>query len=245
MWDVLAASTLGPGGPGKRQCPRPGAVFTAGGFQRQGVTSAPRMRGGGAFPRILGPLGIGWVCFGCGDVPLCQREVFIAFQQTVITADVDSVAPGVQTEIQVRSSLREGEIVVLDVLDPDGAELGRYAEPVDRDGNIAFAGVSVPTPRVTLRASGRGTCGEAHDEITIDVIASADCAVRLDPEPEHNAHFAPLGVLSTRSDPDPVTPGYQTTLRVQTRPGWTAEIIETTTSERSLAIVTTGSDGTA
>ncbi|HEX7837658.1 MAG TPA: hypothetical protein VF469_09360, partial [Kofleriaceae bacterium] len=99
--------------------------------------------------------------------------------------------------------------------------------------------------RATLRATGSGTCGDGHDEITVDVPAGAGCTVELSPAPEVNAHYAPLGVLSARSDPDPVAPGYQTTVRVVTRPGWTAEIFEATTGERSLGVVTADAAGIA
>jgi hypothetical protein len=199
------------------------------------------MRAGGLCAIILiTSAGIG---AGCGDPPLCQSEVFVAFEQTAISTDIDAVAPGVQTEVHIRTSLREGDVVELDVLDPAGIALEAMLQPVAADGSAVFTGVSVPTPRVVLRAIGRGICGEGRDEITVDVLAGADCTVQLDPEPEQNAYFAPLGVLSTRSDPDPVSPGYQTTVRVVTRPGWTTELFQTTTAEQSLMVAIAGGDG--
>lgn len=202
------------------------------------------MRARGLCPRILGSLACGWgLCAGCGDAPLCQSEVFVAFEQTAITSDLDAAAAGVQTEVHVRTSLREGDVVELEVLAPAGAVLESMSEPVAADGSVVFSGVSVPSPRVGLRAIGRGLCGEGRDEITVDVLAGADCTVQLDPEPEHNDYFAPLGVLSTRSDPDPVTPGYQTTVRVLTRPGWTTEIFRTLTDEQSLMVAVADASG--
>ena len=87
---------------------------------------------------------------GCGDPPPCQSEVFVAFAQTRITQDRDSVAPGVQTDVQVRSSLRDGEEITLEIFDPDGTLRATQRRPVDHAGAVAFTGVSVPTPRVVL-----------------------------------------------------------------------------------------------
>ncbi|MEO7735898.1 MAG: hypothetical protein ABIY55_33390, partial [Kofleriaceae bacterium] len=171
--------------------------------------------------------------------------MFVAFAQTVIASDLDAVAPGVQTDVQLRTSLGAGEQVTLEVLDGAGISLATLAQPVDADGEVVFTGVSVPTPRVVLRATGRGTCGEGHDEITVDVRVGAGCALGLWPLPEASAFYAPLDVLSTRSDPDPLAPGYQTRLQVATRPGWTAELFETTDRERSLGVITADAGGVA
>src|ERR1041384_3049005 len=134
----------------------------------RGVPSA-RMRGGGLYRRILTVFG-GCVLnsTGCEDLPLCQSEVFVAFDQTVISVDLDAVAPGVQTEIHVRTSLRAGDTVTLEVEDAEGATLGAYTRRVAADRSATFAGVAVSAPRVTLHAIGRGTCGEGDDEITVE-----------------------------------------------------------------------------
>jgi len=206
------------------------------------------MRGVGLCPRIFTAFVVGvWGGAGasCGDPPLCQSEVFVAFQEASITADVDAAAPGVQTDIHIRTSLEAGDLVTLEVGKEDGTSLGTTTEPAAADGSVVFTAVSVPAPRVVLRATGRGTCGEGHDEITVDVPAGAGCTMTLVPAPEVNAYYAPFGVLSTQSDPDPVTPGYQTTVRVMTSPGWDVEIWETTAGEQSIGVVTAGADGVA
>ena len=182
---------------------------------------------------------------GCGDAPVCQSEVFVAFAQTVIASDLDAVAPGVQTDVQLRTSLRAGEQVTLEVVDGTGTVVATLDQSVNDEGEAVFTGVSVPEPRVVLRATGRGTCGEGHDEITVDVLAGAGCGLGLWPLPEPSAYYAPLDVLSTQRDPDPLTPGYQTALQVATRPGWTAELFETTDRERSLGVVTADASGVA
>lgn len=170
----------------------------------------------------------------------------MAFAQTQITSDADAVAPGVQTEITIRTSLQAGERVDLRVRDGEGFELAQMAAPVDASGDVTFHGVTVPADRVTLFASATGRCGIGSDQITVDVTAGADCALALVPAPEANAFSAPLAVLSTRSDPDPLTPGYQTTVQVATHPGWTAQVFRSDGgSEQALATVTAGADGVA
>src|SRR6185436_8237608 len=207
------------------------------------------MRGGGLCSGIMATLAwtLAWGCLapsaGCGDPPLCQSEVFVAFQQTVITVDTNDAAPGVQTDIHLRTSLEEGEQVTLEVFGEDGSPQGESKVPVGADGSAVFVGVSVPVPRAVLRATAQGLCGRGTDEITVDVPAGAGCDVTLSPEPEASLYFAPLGVLSTRSDPDPVTPGYQTTVRVATRAGGRVEVFQITGVERSLAFVTADASG--
>jgi hypothetical protein len=180
---------------------------------------------------------------GCDGVPLCPAPVFVAFAPTQITTDIDSFAPGVQTDVRVRTSLLVGDVVTLEVLDPGGTSLSMMSRGVDAQGEVAFDDVTVPTPRVVLRASGRGICGEGHDEITADVAAGTRCALALDPAPEARAFYAPLGVLSAQTDPDPVTPGYQATLRVASQPGWSVELLGN--GGASLAVVTTDPSGAA
>jgi hypothetical protein len=126
------------------------------------------MRGVGLCPRILTASVL--ISAGCGDPPLCQSDVFVAFEQTIISTDVDPVAPGVQTDVHIRSSLQGGDVVTLEVLGTDGTSVAKATGPTSPDGGAVFTGVSVPTPRAVLRALGRGTCGEGRDEITVDVM---------------------------------------------------------------------------
>ncbi|HEY0479290.1 MAG TPA: hypothetical protein VGD37_17345 [Kofleriaceae bacterium] len=140
----------------------------------------PAMRGRGSYRAILATSAL----MGCGDTPLCDREVFVAFVQTPIAIDVDGFTPGVQTNVRIKTSLHTGDLVTLEIVDPAGPSgpgdsagerlLDTVARAVDDDGAAAFYYVTVPPPRVTLRAAGRGICGEARDEITIDVPAIYD-----------------------------------------------------------------------
>jgi hypothetical protein len=180
---------------------------------------------------------------GCDGVPLCRSEVFVAFEPTQIADDIDGFAPGVQTDVRVRTSLLVGDVVTLEVLDGGKISLSTVSRGVDAHGEAEFDDVTVPTPRVVLRASGRGVCGEGHDEIEVDVSAGKVCSLALDPAPEARAYYAPLGVLSALTDPDPVTPGYQAELRVASQPGWSVEILGV--DGASLDLLTAGVDGTA
>ena len=68
---------------------------------------------------------------GCDGVPLCRAPVFVMFAPTKITTDLDSFAPGVQTDVRVRTSLLVGDVVTLEVLDPDGTPLSTLSRGVD------------------------------------------------------------------------------------------------------------------
>ena len=129
------------------------------------------MRGGGLCQRILTRLGAVLACLaGCGDPPVCAREVSIVFQQTAITADVDDITPGVQSDIRIRTTLLEGEIVSLEIFSGDGAPRGAFSRPVNSDGDVVFHDVTVTMPRAILRATARGLCGEGSAEVTLDVL---------------------------------------------------------------------------
>lgn len=196
---------------------------------------------GGLCPGILA--GSALLGAGCDGVPLCRSPVSLAFAPTQITTDIDGFAPGVQTDVRLTTSLLVGDVVTLDVLDIDGTSLSTSARAVDPRGEVEFDDVTVPTPQVVLRASGRGICGAGHDEITVDVSAGTQCALALDPAPEARAYYAPLGVLNALSDPDPVTPGYQATVRVESQPGWSVELLGN--GGATIAMLTAGDGGTA
>src|SRR5262245_51150020 len=125
------------------------------------------MRGQGLWPRILVVSVV--VPTGCGDA-VCQTEVFVAFEQTRIAVDVDDFAPGVQTNVRVRTSLRVGETVTLEVRNTSGMLTDTVSRGVELDGSAEFDFVTVPTPRVMLRAIGHGLCGDGSDAIAVDVL---------------------------------------------------------------------------
>ncbi|MDQ3297287.1 MAG: hypothetical protein M3619_11935, partial [Myxococcota bacterium] len=204
------------------------------------------MRGLPTFVAALGAV-LGFVGgVGCGDEPICQSDVFIAVQTSQIVSDVDRAAPGIQAEIAVRTSAAAGELIRLEVVNPDGVIATRHEAIVDGRGNAVFLGVPMFTPRTTVRASVDTFCGFTSNEVTVDVLAASGCELALTPAPEVNPFYAPLGVLSTTSDPDPTTAGYQATATVTTRPGWTVELLRSTvTGDDPLASTTATADGTA
>jgi hypothetical protein len=200
------------------------------------------MPGGGLYRAILAASLLGG---GCSEAAVCRSDVSIGFSQVAIVSDIDTIAPGVQTTIEVATSLVTGERVTLEILDASGRSFGSIDQPVDAAGAAVFGEVSVPEPRAVLRATGRGRCGIGRAEAAVDVVANAGCAVRLSPVPEANAHFAPLGVLAIRSDLDPVEPGYQAVVSVATHPGWRIQLFELGSGELLRASGSAGDDGIA
>lgn len=182
----------------------------------------------GHFVAGLGALVAALAAGACGDGPICPSDVFIAVQTTEIARDVDAAAPGVQADIVVKTSAAAGERVVLEVQDRDGVVVQELEATVDDRGEATFAAVTVTEPRTILRAAIETACGASSNAVTVDVFASSACQLALAPAPEPSAHYAPLGVLSTTSDPDPATPGYQIASTVTSRPGWIADLVQST-----------------
>ncbi|MDQ3364295.1 MAG: hypothetical protein M3680_02550 [Myxococcota bacterium] len=201
------------------------------------------MRGLGALPGVIALA----LSAACGDPPICQSAVFVAIQTSQITRADDGSTAGVQADITVKTSLAPGESVHLEVEDATGAITATHDGGVDAVGSVVFQAVAVTGPRTTLRASVDTSCGAAVDEQIVDVITDRPaCTLVLSPAPAANPYYAPLGVLGSITDPDPGAPGYQATAVVTTRPGWTVELVHTTTAgdvilDESLA----ASDGTA
>jgi len=182
----------------------------------------------------------------CDDGPICQSDVFIAVQTSQIASDVDTTAPGVQADITVRTSVAEGEVVVLEVQDRDGVLAERLEATVDARGDATFRAVTVTEPRTILRASVDTACGANANEVAVDVFASSACQLALSPEPAPNAHYAPIPVLTTRTDPDPLAAGYQIAATITSRPGWLVELVQSTaTGDRVLATTIADRSGIA
>jgi hypothetical protein len=201
------------------------------------------MRGGGLTPGILAVWALPLA--GC-EPPLCRSEVFVAISTTAIPSDVDDFAPGVQADVDVESSLLAGDKLTLDVLDESGASRETLTRTVGADGGARFDFVTLPRPRAVLRASGHGMCGVAHDEVMVDVPPPISCDLAVSPAPVAAPFYAPFGVLNLKTDLDPVRPGLQTQVQVGSVPGWTVEILRTSTGmvgERSLGMFVVGADG--
>jgi hypothetical protein len=161
---------------------------------------------------------------GCGDAILCDSSPLVVIQApaSAITIDGDSAAAGIQTDVRVRSTLLPTDELELTVLDGAGAEVATVRQPAGEGGTTVFAGVTVPGPRATLRATARSACGFAEDAIDVDVVAGTGCELALTPAPQAMPAY-PIGVLNAALDPDP-TPGFQAQLAITTRPGFLVEI---------------------
>ncbi|HEU0030837.1 MAG TPA: hypothetical protein VFQ53_09390 [Kofleriaceae bacterium] len=108
----------------------------------------------------------------CEDVPECTGPVTLAIETSQITGDVDPVAAGVQADVEVQTSLREGETVELEVFGPDARLVDTYEAAADSAGLVVFDAISVTTPTATLRARASGLCGLAMDQVVVAVTAA-------------------------------------------------------------------------
>jgi len=160
----------------------------------------------------------------CGDPPLCPSETFLLIDRSPVMVDTDSIQPGVQTNISIRTTLLEGDMITLEVIDISNTVTTRVAGEVGSDGVAVLTGVTIPAPSAVLRATrSDATCGDTTDEVSIDVLAGAECTLVVRPDPVASDHFAPLPVLNSLTDPDPA-PGHQAEIEVVTRRGWTVEV---------------------
>lgn len=163
----------------------------------------------------------------CGDPALCDSTPLIAIQAPTagVTVDGDTAAPGVQSDVRVRSTLVDGDELVLEVIDGSGTVLVTQRQPAGEDGETVFTGVTLPVPKAKIRASWRGACGTDSDEVEIDVLAGSGCEVRLTPTPIPTPAY-PMGVLNIETDPSSV-PGFQAQVDVVTRAGWEVQLYAT------------------
>ncbi len=182
---------------------------------------------------------------GCGDPALCTSDFHIAIDTTaLVVTDFDPVAAGVQTPVEVATSMRANELVLLQVLDSTGAIISSTQVAVDAAGVASFGMVTVPPPTATLRASATNVCGSGTATAKLDVLAGGTCDLAFVTVPQPSAFYAPLGVLNAASDVDPGTPSVQAIVSVATRAGWHVEL-----RERSMVIgdevIATGTQATA
>ncbi len=185
---------------------------------------------------------------GCSDGIECATGALVLIERpsATVTTDADPLAPGVQTDVVVRSTLAQGEAMSLAVVDGAGATISTTMATAAPGGTVTFAAVTVPLGAVTLRASAVGTCGADADEATIDVIAGADCLVGISPAPIDNPYYAPLRVLTVAQDGDPVAAGFQGDVAVAAAAGWMVELFATGADGAEAALGTAAAtEGTA
>ncbi len=192
---------------------------------------------------------------GCSEAARCQAPTELAFDGAPVL-DGDAVAPGLQADVHLTSSLSAGEQVDLAIIADDGTPLATMTAPADADGNVTFTAVSMPPPHVVLSATAKATCGIGRASLALDVTGTPACQLSLAPTPEASAYYSPIGVLSSVTDPDQTAPGYQATVQVATLPDWTAEIFEAPVADAppgtsslpagvSLGMITAAANGVA
>jgi hypothetical protein len=203
-------------------CLPPGFLYTDRRMGAQSTSAAPRML---ILLSALAPAAaLAVTLAGCGDAILCDSSPLVVIQAptSAITVDGDPAAPGVQVDVRVRSTLLPADGLELVVLDAAGAEVATLRMPAGAGGSTVFPGVTLPSPRATLRATGRSACGLADDEVELEVVAGSGCDLQIQPSPRAVAGY-PVGVLAAALDPDPA-PGFQAQIAVATRAGWTVEL---------------------
>lgn len=166
----------------------------------------------------------------CGDPALCDSTPLIAIQAPTsgVTVDGDAAAPGVQSDIRVRSTLVDGDELLLEVIDSSGTVVVTQRKPAGEGGETVFTGVTLPIPKAKIRTSWQGACGTDSDEVEIDVVAGAGCEVQLTPGPVSMPTY-PVGVLNQDRDPGgPSTPGFKAEVVVATRADWAVQLYATT-----------------
>jgi hypothetical protein len=200
---------------------------------REEITSSVSTRRGGRLRpgRVLllaGLAGLAGLAPGCGDGPICASDIAVfitAPDEGSMFWDGDDGAPGVQSDVVVRTNLHQSEIVQLRVIDQLGfAQL--YSARVDAEGTASFERLSFPDGPVTLEATGiTEQCGSGRDEVEIDVFGTTGCELETRETPVPNEFYAPLPVHNIYSDSNSVYEGFQGNLDVWTQPSATVELM--------------------
>jgi hypothetical protein len=172
-------------------------------------------------------MGLRWIFFAmlmaslaiaCGDPPLCPSETVLLIDRSPVVIDSDLVRPGVQTTIVVRTSLRAGVPIALEVFDGSGNVAATSEGVTDEAGEASFANVSVTSPRAKLHVrADDAICGVVEEEVEIDVLVGGDCVFVMTPLPLSSAFYAPIDVYNTTTDRN-AEPGHQVEVVAQTLP---------------------------
>src|SRR4051812_28768966 len=91
---------------------------------------------------------------GCGEPALCTRDVSLAIETArTIVSDIEPGSDGVQTTVNVATTMGAGATVALDVIDDTGAIVLTLTSTTDIAGVASFGTVTVPAPLAELRAA--------------------------------------------------------------------------------------------
>lgn len=177
--------------------------------------------------RVLMLAGLAALAPGCGDGPICASDIAV-----FITApddgssfwDVDDGQPGTQSDVVVRTNLRQSEQVELRVTDQLGSQQV-FVTAADESGTATFAFVTLPEGNVTLAATGiTEQCGSGQDVIDIEVGATIGCEMVLREPTIPSDFYAPLQVLNGSVDANPSIEGFQGTVDIFTQPGFLVDL---------------------
>lgn len=173
---------------------------------------------------LLTALAVPLLSSACNDGIPCAGPallVFVSPTQTV-TTDTDATATGTQATIRLRTTLANASPVDLEIAVGDKVLAAKTG--VVADGAVQFDAVDLPPGPVSLRAVGYSACGLVRDSVTVDVVAGVTCGITLVPAPIVIPLFAPVPVLNSSTDRDPLTAGLQSAASLAAMPGWRAEL---------------------
>jgi hypothetical protein len=161
---------------------------------------------------------------GCNDGIPCPGPAQLVFASPTssVTTDLDSVTPGTQAAIRLRTTLPTETEIVVEVWQGD-VRIAEHSVLV-ADGGATIDSATLPDGPVILRARAESACGVARDEVSIDVIAGVVCGIDLQPAPTTKPFYAPVPVLNSTSDLDALTVGLQSRARVRSLSGWRTEL---------------------
>lgn len=181
---------------------------------------------GGRLARVLMLAGLASTAPACGDGPICASDISVFITTPgdgSSLVDGDEVF-GVQSDVVVRTSLHPGELVELRVRDESGQEQ-RVTTEADAVGTALFSSLTLPPGNVTLEATGTtAQCGSGQDTIEIFVGFGTSCALEVGTQPVPSSFYAPLPVLSSEHDWNPLVDGLQASFAVWTAPGYIVEL---------------------
>ncbi|GAB4527567.1 MAG: hypothetical protein Tsb0020_45030 [Haliangiales bacterium] len=162
---------------------------------------------------------------GCGDGPICASDISVFITKPDngqrLIDDSDPFRFGIQSDVVVRTNLRRGERVELEMFDVLGSPIGYYQAIVDIDGTATFPDLTFP--EIVDRITARGVteeCGAGSDTIFLDGAAMERCALVVGAQPITTDYYGETDVYNDNADSNQSVAGFQTTVDVLTEPGY-------------------------
>ena len=176
----------------------------------------------------------------CGDGIECPSDIIVTISSpgnaSTVTGDSDPDLPGIQANVEVQSTLKEGDVVTLTI----GTNI--LTATADAAGNATFANVTLDVGVVVLTVRGTSACGTDDDIATVTVVGDASCELAIQETPLNIPSF-PLPVLNTLNDSN-LADDFQANIDVTTTAGYSVELflIDTDVSATPQSLGTISAD---